>query len=260
MTFLFISIPKIASASESYIDHLDYWKQQEALIQKQREEAERLERERLEKLRQQQSQPQIKERIIYKEVPSTPQPEPVKPKEYIKVQNKAKEIYTFSSQDGNIFHLNLEHDENGEQTNVSLLAQVREKDLISLARDNRDANGNKLTDPLEDDSPIAAEFRALNEKLNNLESKLTEEETTEETTEEKPTETTEETKKKKGGLLSGSTLLFIGVLAIAGAGAYYKKVLKPNQLVEDQETEDVYYDDYEEYDEEHDDEYEVNNL
>lgn len=115
-----------------------------------------------------------------------------------------KEFYTFTSPAGNQFFLII--DKQRSDNNVYFLDYVTEKDLISLAKKDKE-------NPLITEAP-------------EPENKQPEPEIKEEKPEEKPVE--EETSEKKQ---SNASMVLILLLVTVGVGiaAYYFKILKPKQ-------------------------------
>ena len=115
-----------------------------------------------------------------------------------------KEFYTFTSPAGNLFFLII--DKQRSDNNVYFLDYVTEKDLISLAKKDKE-------NPLITETP-------------EPETKQPEPEIKEEKPEEKPVE--EETSEKKQ---SNASMVLILLLVTVGVGiaAYYFKILKPKQ-------------------------------
>lgn len=118
-----------------------------------------------------------------------------------------KEFYTFTSPAGNQFFLII--DKQRSDNNVYFLDYVTEKDLISLAK--KDKENPLIT---EDPEP---------------ETKQPEPEIKEEKPEEKPVE--EETSEKKQSN-AGMVLILLLVTVGVGIVAYYFKILKPKQELE----------------------------
>lgn len=118
-----------------------------------------------------------------------------------------KEFYTFTSPAGNQFFLII--DKQRSDNNVYFLDYVTEKDLISLAK--KDKENPLITEALEP------------------ETKQPEPEIKEEKPEEKPVE--EETSEKKQSN-AGMVLILLLVTVGVGIVAYYFKILKPKQELE----------------------------
>lgn len=115
-----------------------------------------------------------------------------------------KEFYTFTSPAGNQFFLII--DKQRSDNNVYFLDYVTEKDLISLAKKDKE-------NPLITETP-------------EPENKQPEPEIKEEKPEEKPVE--EETSEKKQSN-AGMVLILLLVTVGVGIAAYYFKILKPKQ-------------------------------
>ena len=115
-----------------------------------------------------------------------------------------KEFYTFTSPAGNQFFLII--DKQRSDNNVYFLDYVTEKDLISLAKKDKE-------NPLITEAP-------------EPENKQPEPEIKEEKPEEKPVE--EETSEKKQSN-AGMVLILLLVTVGVGIVAYYFKILKPKQ-------------------------------
>ena len=115
-----------------------------------------------------------------------------------------KEFYTFTSPAGNQFFLII--DKQRSDNNVYFLDYVTEKDLISLAKKDKE-------NPLITEAP-------------EPENKQPEPEIKEEKPEEKPVE--EETSEKKQSN-AGMALILLLVTVGVGIAAYYFKILKPKQ-------------------------------
>ena len=115
-----------------------------------------------------------------------------------------KEFYTFTSPAGNQFFLII--DKQRSDNNVYFLDYVTEKDLISLAKKDKE-------NPLITETP-------------EPENKQPEPEIKEEKPEEKPVE--EETSEKKQNN-TGMVLILLLVTVGVGIAAYYFKILKPKQ-------------------------------
>lgn len=115
-----------------------------------------------------------------------------------------KEFYTFTSPAGNQFFLII--DKQRSDNNVYFLDSVTEKDLISLAKKDKE-------NPLITEAP-------------EPENKQPEPEIKEEKPEEKPVE--EETSEKKQSN-AGMVLILLLVTVGVGIVAYYFKILKPKQ-------------------------------
>lgn len=115
-----------------------------------------------------------------------------------------KEFYTFTSPAGNQFFLII--DKQRSDNNVYFLDYVTEKDLISLAKKDKE-------NPLITETP-------------EPETKQPEPEIKEEKPEEKPVE--EETSEKKQSN-AGMVLILLLVTVGVGIAAYYFKILKPKQ-------------------------------
>ena len=115
-----------------------------------------------------------------------------------------KEFYTFTSPAGNLFFLII--DKQRSDNNVYFLDYVTEKDLISLAKKDKE-------NPLITEAP-------------EPETKQPEPEIKEEKPEEKPVE--EETSEKKQSN-TGMVLILLLVTVGVGIAAYYFKILKPKQ-------------------------------
>lgn len=118
-----------------------------------------------------------------------------------------KEFYTFTSPAGNQFFLII--DKQRSDNNVYFLDYVTEKDLISLAKKDKE-------NPLITETP-------------EPETKQPEPEIKEEKPEEKPVE--EETSEKKQSN-AGMVLILLLVTVGVGIAAYYFKILKPKQELE----------------------------
>lgn len=118
-----------------------------------------------------------------------------------------KEFYTFTSPAGNQFFLII--DKQRSDNNVYFLDYVTEKDLISLAKKDKE-------NPLITEAP-------------EPENKQPEPEIKEEKPEEKPVE--EETSEKKQSN-AGMVLILLLVTVGVGIVAYYFKILKPKQELE----------------------------
>ena len=118
-----------------------------------------------------------------------------------------KEFYTFTSPAGNQFFLII--DKQRSDNNVYFLDYVTEKDLISLAKKDKE-------NPLITETP-------------EPETKQPEPEIKEEKPEEKPVE--EETSEKKQSNV-GMVLILLLVTVGVGIVAYYFKILKPKQELE----------------------------
>ena len=118
-----------------------------------------------------------------------------------------KEFYTFTSPAGNQFFLII--DKPRSDNNVYFLDYVTEKDLISLAKKDKE-------NPLITEAP-------------EPETKQPEPEIKEEKPEEKPVE--EETSEKKQSNV-GMVLILLLVTVGVGIVAYYFKILKPKQELE----------------------------
>ena len=118
-----------------------------------------------------------------------------------------KEFYTFTSPAGNQFFLII--DKQRSDNNVYFLDYVTEKDLISLAKKDKE-------NPLITEAP-------------EPETKQPEPEIKEEKPEEKPAE--EETSEKKQSN-AGMVLILLLVTVGVGIVAYYFKILKPKQELE----------------------------
>ena len=118
-----------------------------------------------------------------------------------------KEFYTFTSPAGNQFFLII--DKQRSDNNVYFLDYVTEKDLISLAKKDKE-------NPLITEAP-------------EPENKQPEPEIKEEKPEEKPVE--EETSEKKQSNV-GMVLILLLVTVGVGIVAYYFKILKPKQELE----------------------------
>lgn len=118
-----------------------------------------------------------------------------------------KEFYTFTSPAGNQFFLII--DKQRSDNNVYFLDYVTEKDLISLAK--KDKENSLITEAPEP------------------ETKQPEPEIKEEKPEEKPVE--EETSEKKQSN-AGMVLILLLVTVGVGIVAYYFKILKPKQELE----------------------------
>jgi len=118
-----------------------------------------------------------------------------------------KEFYTFTSPAGNQFFLII--DKQRSDNNVYFLDYVTEKDLISLAKKDKE-------NPLITEAP-------------EPETKQPEPEIKEEKPEEKPVE--EETSEKKQSN-AGMVLILLLVTVGVGIVAYYFKILKPKQELE----------------------------
>ena len=118
-----------------------------------------------------------------------------------------KEFYTFTSPAGNQFFLII--DKQRSDNNVYFLDYVTEKDLISLAKKDKE-------NPLITETP-------------EPENKQPEPEIKEEKPEEKPVE--EETSEKKQSN-AGMVLILLLVTVGVGIVAYYFKILKPKQELE----------------------------
>ena len=115
-----------------------------------------------------------------------------------------KEFYTFTSPAGNQFFLII--DKQRSDNNVYFLDYVTEKDLISLAKKDKE-------------NPLITE-------VPEPENKQPEPEIKEEKPEEKPVE--EETSEKKQSN-TGMVLILLLVTVGVGIAAYYFKILKPKQ-------------------------------
>ena len=115
-----------------------------------------------------------------------------------------KEFYTFTSPAGNQFFLII--DKQRSDNNVYFLDYVTEKDLISLAKKDKE-------------NPLITE-------IPEPETKQPEPEIKEEKPEEKPVE--EETSEKKQSN-AGMVLILLLVTVGVGIVAYYFKILKPKQ-------------------------------
>lgn len=115
-----------------------------------------------------------------------------------------KEFYTFTSPAGNQFFLII--DKQRSDNNVYFLDYVTEKDLISLAKKDKE-------NPMITEAP-------------EPENKQPEPEIKEEKPEEKPVE--EETSEKKQSN-TGMVLILLLVTVGVGIAAYYFKILKPKQ-------------------------------
>ena len=118
-----------------------------------------------------------------------------------------KEFYTFTSPAGNQFFLII--DKQRSDNNVYFLDYVTEKDLISLAKKDKE-------------NPLITE-------IPEPETKQPEPEIKEEKPEEKPVE--EETSEKKQSNV-GMVLILLLVTVGVGIVAYYFKILKPKQELE----------------------------
>jgi len=118
-----------------------------------------------------------------------------------------KEFYTFTSPAGNQFFLII--DKQRSDNNVYFLDYVTEKDLISLAKKDKE-------------NPLITE-------IPEPETKQPEPEIKEEKPEEKPVE--EETSEKKQSN-AGMVLILLLVTVGVGIVAYYFKILKPKQELE----------------------------
>ena len=115
-----------------------------------------------------------------------------------------KEFYTFTSPAGNQFFLII--DKQRSDNNVYFLDYVTEKDLISLAKKDKE-------------NPLITE-------VSEPETKQPEPELKEEKSEEKPVE--EKTSEKKQSN-TGMVLILLLVTVGVGIAAYYFKILKPKQ-------------------------------
>ena len=115
-----------------------------------------------------------------------------------------KEFYTFTSPAGNQFFLIIDKQRSGN--NVYFLDYVTEKDLISLAKKDKE-------NPLVTETPES-------------ENKQPEPEVKEEKPEEKPVEETKPEKKQNN---TGIFLILLLVTVGVGIVAYYFKILKPKQ-------------------------------
>lgn len=115
-----------------------------------------------------------------------------------------KEFYTFTSPAGNQFFLII--DKQRSDNNVYFLDYVTEKDLISLAKKDKE-------NPLITEAP-------------EPETKQPEPEVKEEKPEEKPVEETKPEKKQNN---TGIFLILLLVTVGVGIVAYYFKILKPKQ-------------------------------
>jgi bacteriocin len=118
-----------------------------------------------------------------------------------------KEFYTFTSPAGNQFFLII--DKQRSDNNVYFLDYVTEKDLISLAKKDKE-------NPLITEAP-------------EPETKQPEPEIKEEKPEEKPVEEERSEKKQSN---AGMFLIFLLVTLGVGIVAYYFKILKPKQELE----------------------------
>lgn len=115
-----------------------------------------------------------------------------------------KEFYTFTSPAGNQFFLII--DKQRSDNNVYFLDYVTEKDLISLAKKDKE-------NPLITETP-------------EPETKQPEPEIKEEKPEEKPVEEEKSEKKQNN---TGMVLILLLVTVGVGIAAYYFKILKPKQ-------------------------------
>lgn len=115
-----------------------------------------------------------------------------------------KEFYTFTSPAGNQFFLII--DKQRSDNNVYFLDYVTEKDLISLAKKDKE-------NPLITETP-------------EPETKQPEPEIKEEKLEEKPVEEEKSEKKQNN---TGMVLILLIVTVGVGIAAYYFKILKPKQ-------------------------------
>lgn len=118
-----------------------------------------------------------------------------------------KEFYTFTSPAGNQFFLII--DKQRSDNNVYFLDYVTEKDLISLAKKDKE-------NPLITETP-------------EPENKQPEPEIKEEKPEEKPVEEAKPEKKQSN---AGMVLILLLVTVGVGIVAYYFKILKPKQELE----------------------------
>lgn len=125
-------------------------------------------------------------------------------------ESDGKVFYSFTTPEGNIFYLIIDQQRNSD--NVYFLNAVTENDLLALAEksDNSNSDAIPTSEPVSQPEP-------------------------EPTPETEP----EQTESKSG---NGSVILIIiAALAVGGAG-YYFKVLRPKQLAESIDDEDMEYD------------------
>ena len=127
-------------------------------------------------------------------------------------QSDGKDFYTFTTPDGNVFYLVIDHQKNGD--NVYFLNAVNEDDLAALAEKSKKSSTVTPVNP----APT------------------------------QPTPTTPTTPEpteqpaKSGGGNSGTMIFLVIALLVAGGAGYYFKILRPKQqkagAVDDEEIED----------------------
>lgn len=135
--------------------------------------------------------------------------------EHVNEQNQEKkvtgrEFLTFTTKSGKVFHLIINHDENGE--NVQLLTEVSEQDLLNMIKENQNNSG----------------LTVMEEKPAKIEETV-----------ETPKKVEEPRENSNIGVYF---LLGLVMLCVAGVG-YYFKVIKPKQEVVP-EFEDIEEDDF----------------
>lgn len=257
ITLLLFFLTKTVYAKE-YNQHLDYW-----LSQEEAREAE--EKTAAEKKALEEKNKKLQQQSTYPTYPEYTAPEPPKEeRHYTPIGNREKDIYTFSSQDGNIYHLVIEPGEKSEDDRVALLAQVREQDLISLAAQNRKKDGSPLTDPLA--GLTNEERKSYEDKISALEMQVAE---LQKDKKEEPKKNTEEPEKKEEPQPSGqpkkkNNLWLYALIGIFFLVAVYFKIIRPKQIskqetyntddIADQDEEDDYIDFDEEDEKEEEDE------
>lgn len=135
-------------------------------------------------------------------------------------ESDGKDFYSFTTPEGNIFYLIIDHQRNAD--NVYFLNAITEDDLAAIA-EKSDKKGNSAI-PTVEPKPI-----------------------------EKPTETEKpaepETSTKENGNNGMMIFVVIGILAVGGAG-YYFKILRPKQQAantadDEPEENDGYDEEYE---------------
>ncbi len=140
--------------------------------------------------------------------------ESIENKGQLKERPKAdsREFLTFETKNGKVFHLIIDRDE--KDTNVMLLTEVSEQDLLNMIVQEEEAKG--ISKP---------EEKPKKELVKKEEPKK------------------QEPKKEENSM--GSFLILIIIATLVGAGGYYIKVIKPREdNLDDFEDDEVPNDDY----------------
>ena len=125
----------------------------------------------------------------------------------------AREFLTFQTKSGKVFHLIINHDE--PDSNVQLLTEVSEQDLLNMIEQDQERNGMNM---------------------------VKEEPKKEVVKKEEPEPEAEEPKKEDS---KGSFLIVLLIVAVVGGAGYYFKVVKSNDSgFEDFEDDEIPDDDF----------------